>query len=52
MTTESRRPLAWEILNNVNVKVKSGASEEIERLSRESAEGMRRRSERAWWLHR
>ena len=52
MTRESRRPLAWEILNNVKTKVKAGATEEVERLSRESAEGLRRRGETAWWLSR
>ena len=52
MTTESRRPLAWEILNKVNTNVKAGATEETERLSKESADGIRRRGERAWWMSR
>ena len=52
MSTETRRPLAWEILNNVKGAVKAGATEEAERLSKESAEGLRRRSERSWWLTR
>ncbi len=51
MGTDTRRPLAWEILNRVKTKVKTGAIEETERLSREVQDRKYGSSERMWWVN-
>jgi len=52
MATETRRPLAWDILNDVTRKLKTGAAEQAERLSRDTADRQSSRAERAWWSQR
>ena len=51
MGTETRRPLAWEVLSRRNTKVRSGAAEETERLSKEVQDRKFGSSERMWWVN-
>ena len=52
MGTDTRRPLAWEILNQIKTKVKTGAADETERLSKELRDRKYGSSERLWWATR
>ena len=52
MGTDTRRPLAWEILNQIKTKVKCGAVDEAERLSKELQDRKYGSSERLWWATR
>ena len=52
MGTDTRRPLAWEILNQIKTKVKTGAADETERLSKELQDRKYGSSERLWWATR
>ncbi|CAK0758126.1 hypothetical protein CCP1ISM_70015 [Azospirillaceae bacterium] len=49
MNLESGRRLPWEILKDVKAKVKCGATEEAERLSKEGQARQYGRMERMWW---
>ncbi|MEI6558678.1 MAG: hypothetical protein WCO00_09750 [Rhodospirillaceae bacterium] len=52
MGTDTRRPLAWEILNKLKTSVKTGAANETERLSKDHQERQHSHSERLWWMGR
>ena len=52
MGTDTRRPLAWEILNRYAAKVKLGAVTKTERVSQETQDRKHSQSERLWWVTR
>ncbi len=49
MSSDTKQPLAWEILNSIKTKVRGDALRKIERLSSEHQERRFGSSERLWW---
>ena len=52
MGTDTRRPLAWEILNKIKTKINTAAADKTERLSKEMQDRKYGSSERLWWISR
>ena len=52
MGTDTKRPLAWEILNKIKTKIRTDAADEAERLSKELQTRSYSHSERTWWATR
>ena len=49
MAQNPQRPLAWTLLNERKHRIALGAALVVDRLNTETAERLRRSTERAWW---
>ena len=50
MAQNPQAPMAWKLLTDVRHRIARATAIELDRLNTETAERLRRSTERAWWM--